>query len=270
MTAALVWGEWSAACPGRTLPPGKVRYPFYRRLGGPQGRSGWAENLVPTGIRYWTVQPVVGRYTYWATRPTRFVCIVMIILRKNLYHCNSQSNPVMPRFHYHTSLSIPTQRLQQARQWNHHVSVQGLFTDSQNRLNWFTTVSTVKTSRINTVFTTLHKNQNNFGSNTTSLTNGMVMRIFFQRWRLVWWNGVRVSTCKSSFTPLCDGQCADFNEIHPFSDTLWRTPTLEFTKIWQAVELVIPDHERTDGRTDVVFKQSVLYLQGYSKWLSGF
>ena len=27
-------GEWSAARPGRTLPPGKTRYPFYRRLGG--------------------------------------------------------------------------------------------------------------------------------------------------------------------------------------------------------------------------------------------
>ena len=37
-------GEWSAAGPGRTLPPGKSRYPFYRRLGGPQGRSGRAEN----------------------------------------------------------------------------------------------------------------------------------------------------------------------------------------------------------------------------------
>ena len=26
-------GEWSAARPGRTLPAGKTRYPFYRRLG---------------------------------------------------------------------------------------------------------------------------------------------------------------------------------------------------------------------------------------------
>ena len=50
MTAALEGGEWSAARPGRTLPPGKTRYPVYRRLGGPQGRSGRAENLVPTGI----------------------------------------------------------------------------------------------------------------------------------------------------------------------------------------------------------------------------
>ena len=62
MTAALEVGEWSAARPGRALPPGKTRYPFYRRLGGPQGRSGQAENLVPTGIRSRTVQPVVRRY----------------------------------------------------------------------------------------------------------------------------------------------------------------------------------------------------------------
>jgi len=70
MTAALEGGERSAARPGRTLPPGKTRYPFYRRLVGPQGRSGGAENLVPTGIRSRTVQAVVSRYTDWATRPT--------------------------------------------------------------------------------------------------------------------------------------------------------------------------------------------------------
>jgi len=58
MTAAPEVGEWSAARPGRTLPPGKTGYPFYRRLGGPQGRSGRAENLVPTGIQSRTVQPV--------------------------------------------------------------------------------------------------------------------------------------------------------------------------------------------------------------------
>ena len=57
MTAALEGGEWSTARIGRTLPPGKTRYPLYRRLGGPQGRSGQAENLVPTGIRSRIVQP---------------------------------------------------------------------------------------------------------------------------------------------------------------------------------------------------------------------
>jgi hypothetical protein len=70
MTAALEGGERSAARPSRTLPPGKTRYPLYRRLGGPQGRSGRAENLVPTGIRSRTEKPVVSRYTDWATWPT--------------------------------------------------------------------------------------------------------------------------------------------------------------------------------------------------------
>jgi len=59
MTAALEGGEWSAARHGCTLPPGKTRFPFYRRLGGPQGRSGRAENLVPIGIRFRIVQSVV-------------------------------------------------------------------------------------------------------------------------------------------------------------------------------------------------------------------
>jgi len=63
MAAALEGGEWSAARHGRTLPPGKTRYPFYRSLGGPQGRSGREESLVPTGIRSRIVQPVVIRYT---------------------------------------------------------------------------------------------------------------------------------------------------------------------------------------------------------------
>ena len=63
MTAALEGGDGSAARPGRTLPPGKTRYPLYRRLGGPQGRSRRAENLDPTGIRSRTVQPVASRYT---------------------------------------------------------------------------------------------------------------------------------------------------------------------------------------------------------------
>ena len=63
MTAALEGGEWSAARPGRTLAPGTTRYPLYRRLGGPQGRSGRAENLAPPEVDLRTVQPVVSRYT---------------------------------------------------------------------------------------------------------------------------------------------------------------------------------------------------------------
>ena len=62
--------EWSAARPGRTLHPGKTRYPPYRRLGGPQGRSGRADNLAPPGFDPRTVQPEDSRYTDWASWPT--------------------------------------------------------------------------------------------------------------------------------------------------------------------------------------------------------
>jgi len=89
MTAALEGVEWSAARPGRTLPPGKTRYPFYRRLGGPQGRSGRAKNLVPTGIRSLTVQLVVSRYTNWATRPTLYISspdIMSLSIRRHIRH----------------------------------------------------------------------------------------------------------------------------------------------------------------------------------------
>jgi len=84
MTAALEGGEWSAARPGRTLPPGKTRYLFYRRLGGPQGRSGRAENLVLTGIRSRTVQPAVNRYTDWATGPTLTVIYIYLYNKRQV------------------------------------------------------------------------------------------------------------------------------------------------------------------------------------------
>ena len=58
---------------------GKIRYPLYRRLGGPQGRSGRAENLVPTGIRSRIVQPVVSHYTDWATLPIIALTVRIVI-----------------------------------------------------------------------------------------------------------------------------------------------------------------------------------------------
>jgi len=79
MTAALKGGEWSAARPGRTLPLGKKRYPLYRRLGGPHGRSGRAENLVSTGILSRIVQPVVSRYTDWTTRSNIYIYIYICV-----------------------------------------------------------------------------------------------------------------------------------------------------------------------------------------------
>jgi len=72
MTAAQKGVSDQQHAPAALYPPGKTRYPMYRRLGGTQGRSGQAENLVPTGIRSRTVQPLVSRYTDWATGPTLF------------------------------------------------------------------------------------------------------------------------------------------------------------------------------------------------------
>jgi len=44
------------------LPPGKTRYPLYRRLSGPQGRSGEVRKISPpTGFDPRTVRPVASR-----------------------------------------------------------------------------------------------------------------------------------------------------------------------------------------------------------------
>ena len=51
MTTALEGGEGSASRPGRSLPQGKTRYLLYRRLGGPQGRSGEVRKILPPGLR---------------------------------------------------------------------------------------------------------------------------------------------------------------------------------------------------------------------------
>jgi len=62
----------SASRPGRTLPPGKTRYPYYRRLGGPQGRPGQVRKISPLpGFDARTVQPVGRRYADYATRPPK-------------------------------------------------------------------------------------------------------------------------------------------------------------------------------------------------------
>jgi hypothetical protein len=68
-------GEGSASRPGRSLLPGKTRYPLYRRLGGLQGRSGLVRKISPPpGFDSRTVQPVASRYTDYATRPTCYKC----------------------------------------------------------------------------------------------------------------------------------------------------------------------------------------------------
>ena len=63
-------GEGSESRPGRFLPPGKTRYPFYRRLGGPHGRSGQVRKIsLPPGFDSRTVQPAASHYTNYSTQP---------------------------------------------------------------------------------------------------------------------------------------------------------------------------------------------------------
>ena len=70
MTTALEGGEGSTSRLGHSLPPGKTRYPLYRRLGGPQDRSWKVQKMSPTpGFDPRIVQPVASRYTDWPTRP---------------------------------------------------------------------------------------------------------------------------------------------------------------------------------------------------------
>jgi hypothetical protein len=61
LISALNDDDWSASRPGRFTPDGKPRFPLYRRLGGPQSRSGrcGVENyLLPLpGIEPWTYSP---------------------------------------------------------------------------------------------------------------------------------------------------------------------------------------------------------------------
>ena len=71
MTNGTRRGEGSASCPGCSLPQGNTWYPLYRRLGGPQGRSGQVRKISPPmGFDPRTVQPIASRYTDYATRPT--------------------------------------------------------------------------------------------------------------------------------------------------------------------------------------------------------
>ena len=77
MTTALEGGEWSAARPGRTLPPGKTRYPLYRRLGGHQGRSGQVRIISPlTGIRSPHL-PALSQTLYRLRYPGPQVCVIV-------------------------------------------------------------------------------------------------------------------------------------------------------------------------------------------------
>jgi len=58
------------------LPPGKTRYPLYRRLGGPQGRSGRVRKIShPPEFDPRTVQPVASCYSDCSIPAHTLICI---------------------------------------------------------------------------------------------------------------------------------------------------------------------------------------------------
>ena len=70
------WGI--SVTPRPLFTPGKTRYPLYRRLSGPQGRSVQVRKISHSQeFDPRTVQPVASRYTGYATRPTNIHCSVL-------------------------------------------------------------------------------------------------------------------------------------------------------------------------------------------------
>jgi len=62
-------GEGGQCQAPAALHPVKTQYPLYRRLGGPQGRSGRMRKILPPrGFDPRTVQPVASRYTDYTIR----------------------------------------------------------------------------------------------------------------------------------------------------------------------------------------------------------
>ena len=62
-TAALEGGEWSAARPGRTLLPGKTRYPFHR--------------ILPPGVN----RIAVNKYVKKSQKNIIIIIIIIIIIK---------------------------------------------------------------------------------------------------------------------------------------------------------------------------------------------
>jgi hypothetical protein len=85
------------------LPPGMTRYPLYRRLGRPQGRSGRVMKISPPpGFDPRTVQLVASHYTDWAIADhhsvpvlyKRYVTVLWIVCDHEVTAVNTwQSEP---------------------------------------------------------------------------------------------------------------------------------------------------------------------------------
>jgi hypothetical protein len=83
---------WTSGAGGQrhapaALPPGMTRHPLYRRLSGPQGRSGRMRKISPPqGFDPPTVQPVASRYTDWAIAAHIVKCIKISKFNSNTWY----------------------------------------------------------------------------------------------------------------------------------------------------------------------------------------
>jgi hypothetical protein len=94
--------EWGVSVtPRPVFTPGKTRYPLYRRLSGPQVRSGQVRKISPPqGFDPQNVQPIASHYTDWATWPTMpyEVCVFFSCISSatQYMHCFAQRRPQNP------------------------------------------------------------------------------------------------------------------------------------------------------------------------------
>jgi len=79
---------------------GKDRYPFYRRLGGPQGRSGRAGNLVPTGIYFFSIpdRPARRQSLYWLSYPAHTYTVSCVLMNSRLKGKVHRSLTLVPQW----------------------------------------------------------------------------------------------------------------------------------------------------------------------------
>jgi hypothetical protein len=91
------WGVGGQRHAPAALPPGKTRYPLYRRLGGPQGRSGRVRKIAPPpppplGIDPRTVQPVASKTLFVIFK---FIYVLLLVYMYVLYKHNRRGNYIL-------------------------------------------------------------------------------------------------------------------------------------------------------------------------------
>ena len=75
-----------------SLLPGKTRYPLYRRVGGPQGWSGWVQKMLsPLWFDTRIIQPVVSCYTDYAIPAHNTIMHTC----QSMYRINNNQNVVI-------------------------------------------------------------------------------------------------------------------------------------------------------------------------------